>query len=604
MNILRRLQARLTRHLVNKFILLFTGVLLFFICLQAVISYSMLRDQAIADEISSNTEVLDFVGKELDSYLGGITAALTARLDYDQITKAVLNEQNNYQDQMYLEDYLRNLFYSRSDIAAAYFYLLDKDRFYYISRLQKETMVRIGQGNPNMNRILTGTFQTADRNWFVESLPELKAAQYDVDPESMFIAFHTAILHIPTRTPQVILTVFLDHTVRDQMIGDAALQKGEHLIWSGADGSVYYTDDADFYSRLRQASPLLTASGADAGENSTETGTMQTLTIQGEEYLAISRVTAKYHWRLTKLIPYVQISEAASLNRNLSLFVGISSILAASLVVSFFARAITRPLKHLSGKMDAFSQGQFDVEAQIEGHDEIAQISQQFNQMAHKTKELIHETYQLELSQKNALLKSLVAELNPHFLYNALQAISTQALKDHNIKVYEMIDALSQTFRYCISGGDIVPLRQEISHVQNYLLLQKARYGDRLLVDFDLDADVLDLEIPKLTIQLLTENAIKHALEKTSRGITIAIQAKIENENLLITVKDDGPGIDPDKLEQIRRSLQQTDIQQDAPEIGLKNLSIRLRIVFGQASGIRIQAGPAGTEVQIRIPVG
>ncbi len=181
--------------------------------------------------------------------------------------------------------------------------------------------------------------------------------------------------------------------------------------------------------------------------------------------------------------------------------------------------------------MNRFSGGDFDAEAEVKGRDEIAYLSRHFNQMVRRTNDLINERYKMKLVEKNAILKALEAEINPHFLYNALQAISTKALKNERYDIADMVDALALTLRYCISGKDIVQARAELKHIENYMSLQKARFGSRLQVTYAWDEPLMELEIPKLSIQTLVENSIKHALEKVSSTVTIDIRAKLNESS-------------------------------------------------------------------------
>lgn len=281
-------------------------------------------------------------------------------------------------------------------------------------------------------------------------------------------------------------------------------------------------------------------------------------------------------------------------------------------MVSFISNKITNPLKNLSLQMKRFSTGSFDAEAQVEGKDEIAYLSRHFNKMVEKTNELINERYKMKIVEKNAVLKALEAEINPHFLYNALQAISTKALKNNNDDIVDMVDNLAMTLRYCISGKDVVHAREELKHIERYLALQKARFGNRMQVAYQWEDPLLELEIPKLSIQTLVENCIKHALEKVSTTITITIEAHVTPSHTVISVTDDGPGFSGERLEQVRSSLQiqwedqggENAAESDTESIGLKNLNTRLKLLYGEAAGLAITSDAGGTKMDMRLPRG
>jgi two-component system sensor histidine kinase YesM len=307
---------------------------------------------------------------------------------------------------------------------------------------------------------------------------------------------------------------------------------------------------------------------------------------------------------LLKYIPYDLINKAAKTNRNASYIIGLIFLLFSVTIVVFTASAITKPLNRLSKKMDQFSKGNFNVEADVCGRDEIAHISKQFNLMAKNTDELITEKYKMKLIEKSSILKALEAEINPHFLYNALQAISTRALKSKEYSISNMVDALASTFRYSIKGGDVVTINEEIKHVGNYLVIQEARFGERLKVIYDIEENALEVKIPKLAIQTLVENSIKHVLETISKTLCIYISAKVFEDVVLISVRDDGPGISKQKLEAVLEYLKENWEGGENEHIGLRNLNTRLNLIFGSEANIQINTDKTGTEINFSVPKG
>ncbi|WP_420872026.1 sensor histidine kinase [Cohnella rhizosphaerae] len=254
--------------------------------------------------------------------------------------------------------------------------------------------------------------------------------------------------------------------------------------------------------------------------------------------------------------------------------------------------------------MSRFGAGDFETVTEVRGRDEIAYLSKHFNLMARRTNELINERYKMKLTEQSAILKALEAEINPHFLYNALQAISTKALKSGNDDVADMVDALAGTLRYCISGKDVVYLNEELKHVERYMMLQKARFGSRVVMTYDIGEALLQLSIPKLSVQSLVENAIKHGVEKVQRPVEIAVSVYMEEDRAVIAVRDDGPGIAPDRLREVQASFGQAWEDRSGESIGLRNLDARLKLLYGGEAGLEIEALEAGTELRMRIPAG
>ncbi|MNI69594.1 Sensor histidine kinase YpdA [compost metagenome] len=167
-----------------------------------------------------------------------------------------------------------------------------------------------------------------------------------------------------------------------------------------------------------------------------------------------------------------------------------------------------------------------------------------------------------------------------------------------------MVDALALTLRYCISGKDIVYAREELKHIDHYLALQKARFGNRLEVNVDWEESLQELQIPKLSIQSLVENSIKHAVEKMSEPITVTIRAELEGNRSCISVHDNGPGITDIRMKQILQSFETQWEDQEGENIGLKNLNTRLKLLYGDDAELVIQSDGSGTTMMMLIPRG
>ncbi|WP_341280085.1 histidine kinase [Paenibacillus sp. FSL H8-0537] len=586
------------RRLVNKLILLFTGVIVLVVASLNFISYQMLEKESVGNSIDSTTNNLLLVGRNLEDYLKGIEQISLPQIGYDEITYAIMHESEDYSSKMYVENYLRNLFYSRSDLEAIYLYVVEKQKYYAITRENYNITVRTGT-----NTVI------AEQPWYAKAMadPSNQAYQSLSGPgaeadfgysaeiqQASFMAYHRVMRSIKTRKPQAVLSFYYNASVKDEIVKDIPFSEGQHLLYVSPDNEPFELDDEAFYTELREAGVLQKLDGG-AGPF--------TWLQREQKYLIIYNVAEKSGWKLIKPIPYSQIYEAATKTRNLNYAIGVLFLLLAVVLVSLMSSAITKPLKKLSRQMSRFSAGSFDAEAEVKGRDEIAYLSRHFNLMVRRTNELINERYKMKLAENHAILKALEAEINPHFLYNALQAISTKALKHQTYDVADMIDALALTFRYCISGKDIVFAREELKHIECYMALQTARFGARLQVVYEWEEALMELEIPKLSVQTLVENAIKHGLEKVTSTVTIGIKASIQEDGTaLIAVQDDGPGFTQGRLGQVEASLRREWGQRESDNIGLVNLYTRLKLLYGEEAELLIKSDQAGTELAMRLP--
>ncbi len=589
---------RISRRLVNKLILLFTSIIILVVASLTIISYQILQKESVDNSISSTTNNLLLVNRNLEGYLQGIEQMSLPQIRYDELSNAFVHEETDYSSRIYLEDYLRELYYSRKDLDTISLYLVDRQKYYSITKENYNITVRTGRAPAIEDMAWYKQALDSPSNSIFQSLVgPASATGYENDTSRSFMAYHRVLRTIVTRQPQAILSFYFNKSAVDDILKDVPFNEGQHLLFLSPDDELFYADDLDYYSEVKSAGYIERLPPAPTGRVAWGQGDRKDLVVYN---------AGEMGWKLIKPVPYKQIYEAATTTRNLSFMIGLMFLLLSVVLVTFTSNAITRPLKKLSHQMSRFSSGDFDAEAKVQGRDEIAYLSRHFNQMVKRTNDLINERYKMKLVEKNAILKALEAEINPHFLYNALQAISTKALKNDRYDIAEMIDSLAMTLRYCISGKDVVYAREELKHIERYLGLQKARFGSRLQVAYDWDETLTELQLPKLSIQTLVENAIKHAVEKVSSTVTITITARMEPDHFVITVEDDGPGFASGKLEEVLQSFQgdwgERDLHNES--IGLVNLNARLKLLYGESAELRIRTHESGTEMEMRLPRG
>lgn len=220
----------------------------------------------------------------------------------------------------------------------------------------------------------------------------------------------------------------------------------------------------------------------------------------------------------------------------------------------------------------------------------------------------------IELSTKQAEFLALQNQINPHFLYNTLEAIRGDALCAGMENLAEITEALSTFFRYTITEtGNLVTLENELENVENYFIIQQYRFGEKLKMEVNLpegEPDVLQLQFPKLTLQPIIENAIFHGLEGKAEGGTIIIDVETTPDKVLVSIRDDGVGIPEEALDKINRKLDLVSVsyinedKKKRGSIALNNVCRRIKLLFGEEYGIHIfSIVNVGTDVHINIPM-
>ncbi|WP_379130716.1 sensor histidine kinase [Paenibacillus sp. sgz500958] len=285
--------------------------------------------------------------------------------------------------------------------------------------------------------------------------------------------------------------------------------------------------------------------------------------------------------------------------------------LALSVMVTWLAAlAITKPVKKLSRSMRRLQTGDFSQRVFFEGNDEIGLLGHGYNLMVQRIDSLIKDVYASRLKQKEAELKTLQAQIRPHFLYNTLNTICWEAEKKGDKEIADMVYSLSQVFRLSLNDGrDSYTLAQEMELVTNYLFLQKNRFRGRFQFEISLEEGVRDYIVPKLLLQPLAENAVIHGMEPLhENGGFIAVHAYRRDRRIMLEVQDNGIGIEPDKLREIQQNLakpDKLDVQEGVgrPGFALANVKERLELYFTEASFEIESTQGTGTRIIIQIAV-
>ncbi len=277
-------------------------------------------------------------------------------------------------------------------------------------------------------------------------------------------------------------------------------------------------------------------------------------------------------------------------------------------IVSFLT---SNRLLRLSRHLNRLALGDLNVVSRIDGNDEIGQLSRQFNYMVESIRtlmaQIVEKTEQntaLEIAQREIKLKMMASQINPHFLFNALESIRMNAHMKGEKEIANVVRLLGRLMRKNLEvGRERTPLREEIEMVRSYLEIQKFRYEERLKYELDVDSLANEIRIPPLIIQPLVENAVVHGVEDKEDGVMVNIDIQFKGEILVIRVRDNGLGMTPERLEEVKSWISSPD-EPEKNRIGLRNVHQRLILSYGEEHGLKISSEyGTGTEFTFTIPV-
>lgn len=286
------------------------------------------------------------------------------------------------------------------------------------------------------------------------------------------------------------------------------------------------------------------------------------------------------------------------------------NILFSTSIILIIAKSLTSRLHLLAHHMEGIRHQKFDLIDHASGEDEIGKLFDAFNRMATRIRELIHNVYQadiqkknLDLARKQAEINALQTQINPHFLFNTLEAIRMRSIMKDEYETATMIKYLSKSIRHSLVwDSEYITIREEISYIEDFLKIQQYRFNDKINYNIIADDSVMVYRIPKMAIQPFVENACIHGIEGVKREGHITVKIEIDRNFMSIAVIDNGIGIEESELAKLLESIRE--VQGHPVRVGISNAYRRLLLLYGDDLFFDIRSKvDEGTKVEIRVPV-
>jgi len=284
-------------------------------------------------------------------------------------------------------------------------------------------------------------------------------------------------------------------------------------------------------------------------------------------------------------------------------FAFVSSLLGFLLVALIslpVSKDITRPVRNLQNQMKRAEEGDYEILVDDKATMEMSALIENYNKMIMRIKQLITEVYLADIKQKNAKLLALQTQINPHMLYNTLEAIRMKAITQGDVEVANMVKALARMFRTMLSTKSSHTVREEVSYTQDYMVLQNVRNPGMYDIHFDIPEEILDSSSLPMVLQPLVENAIKHGYKGRGEVLVISVEGHLDNDDIVLDVRNNGKVIDSDQIAELNKLLAMPIDAQGNDRIGLVNIAERIRLRYGSDYGLTIYESEKG-EVCIRI---
>ncbi|MDR6552489.1 histidine kinase [Paenibacillus qinlingensis] len=585
--------------------------------------------------------------------VGAVSYVQSSRALDDQVKQYMeqMVDSANYQTDSYLQAYelLSNAFSTNSDVRAfmeikpddAYEYYEYSDKIKKFAFASMESIVTLYK---QLNMIyVTGQHGRSvvyeNQNLFFNFDPVLVQEKFEKLMRLTPVDGKIALLNMSIRTADEGSVVTMARKVRgpsykDENRGVLAfeikldeLAKTWDRVSLGKDGFFFILDNAGNYIYPRSMS----------GRKSNDELASQVLTSDNQTFLSkyneeermfVSRKSGYYDWNLVASMPVKELRRPANTIRTTTIIVGLITLAAALWLAFRFGRSIVRPIRNLKDSMRETEKGNWQYIEDAGRTDEMGGLIHSYNLMVTRLSDMIERVYEAELEQqKNALelgetklegqraeFQALQLQINPHFLYNTLETINCYAIVQDSNEITEMVEAMAFMLRYSVQTNlEEITVANELNHVRNYMIILQHRTEREFEIDVAIPPSLLLEKMVRLTLQPLIENIFQHAFpDGVEERHSIRIDARKGDGLFQVFIEDNGTGMMPERLAELRRKLQENRLAE--PEeassgvkrgggIGLMNVHRRIQMVFGEAYGLSVDSEwGRGTCVTMTMP--
>ncbi|WP_078549642.1 sensor histidine kinase [Litchfieldia alkalitelluris] len=561
--------------------------------------------ESITNQVVEENSNLLYQGKvNLESYireLNGLTLSLYNNPDFMNYMRSA-HKENNYMTIGTVKSVLQTILYAEDHIDRVYISFLDENKLVSIS---KRSTVAFSS---NIKETYLEYYQKTKDSPFNMHIEPIHY-QYGDDslvkprPKNVF-SIHRAFTNIPSKDILAYISLEVSPDEIFNISENLYNREREEFYILSPHGKLVYSSNVkitDNEVNQEWISELLATEP--------ESGTKEWNEDQFHGMMIYDKMdNSAGGWILIKRIPYSTLYESALSVTKINILFGIIGLLLVILATMFVTFKITSPIRILLQNIQQVEAGNMQVQfSSLGGKDEIGILGERFKGMIEKINDLINREYKLELENKTNQLKVLQSQINPHFLYNALQSIGTIALKNKVPQIYTLITHLSKIMRYGMNTDEqLVPLIKEINYTKAYLLLQKERFGDNLDYLVDVHEDVMQVIVPKMVIQPIIENYFKHGFDIREGIGKIRLRCSRDESFLQIEIRDNGLGISENRLNEIHQHFEEGIQKLDGEEsnIGLKNVYVRLKLYYNGEASLQLKnRDSGGLKVIIRLPI-
>jgi two-component system, sensor histidine kinase YesM len=396
--------------------------------------------------------------------------------------------------------------------------------------------------------------------------------------DTMVLTIHHKIVDVLSNEFLGLITMDIDLDVYARICNSLVQENEESVLLIDSNNRVMYASDSSLIGKSVPPNLLqrINATGIDTDED-----IILSKTLSGP----------LNQWKLIKVTPSQFLFNDARQTAYTNILVGIGVGILGLLMIGFVSYRITRPIKILSQKVRKIEGGNMDIPFDDKREDEIGHLEKHMKEMMNRINLHIEREYKLEIENRKNQFRALKSQVNPHFLFNALQSIGAVALRSNSPNVYQLVISLSKMMRYSMRADQWVLVRDEVDYIKSYLSLQMVRFGNDINYSIKINESILNMTIPSMIIQPLVENFFKHCYEEGFYDARLNIYGEFKGEILNLVVENDGSSMTLSELQSLRENIYTAPYEgtYSHEHIGLKNIHDRLVLNYGPKAGLEIE---------------
>lgn len=551
--------------------------------------YGYMKNNVEKNELAIHEEQIEESSEEFQQYFNELI-----NLPYILYRDAELFQifKNEADDSSYLEKSIQNFYLMREEIRQVRFYM-DKGKesiTVYNALVSASKFQRDLLQQPYIKKLYL-----SDEKQIIEPPHPLEnynnAAIVPQSDHTQVITIHHKLTDVFTEEFLGVISMDIELNKLSQLADGLIKNKQEVMYLINENNQIVFSNDTKQISNPLSETLKATIQGETESEDVILSKPLSSLPLE---------------WELVKIIPSEVLFQEVKKTTFTSIIAGIVVGILGLVMIGFITYKITNPIKQLTKKVSTIDDSYVGMPFNDQRHDEIGYLEKHMKDMMNRINHHIDREYKLKIENKENQLQALKSQVNPHFLFNALQSIGAVAIKSDAPHVYHLLTSLSNMMRYSMQANQYVKVKDEMLYIESYLSLQKERFGDQIFYHVQINHNILEMNIPSMILQPLVENFFKHCYEEGYTNARLNVFGEIRESFLYFKVENDKASLKDKELEELREYIFapfQTE-SHEKEHIGLKNIQDRLVLNYGEKAGIKIgNKGGQGFVVEIFIPL-